>query len=814
VISEWKSEEFATAWNRAVGEAGDVFQQLIIKPYLAAALAARETPDGGETATAFYRLLASAAGLTEVDQIVAKVSQVLVPAESDREPLQVLDLGGGEGFVGRWLSPLCEGYTVIDVSQPLLRAGERKSAEHPRVRFIYGDLEDLGSAESLDHWLACCSTDEKASATSKGEPDLVLCLNVLDHLASPLPALTKLAKALSVRAKAAEMIVSTLNPQFFLSSANDVDRETGWTRVKMGPAGQTVEIVPRSWMAIEALFADAGFSVVSCDPIHISQYPRSVQKALIDAADLDAQPSHGPFILWRLSAIPAGQLLAWSDVKDLSLKSRVLTVLCKAVQHLAEDERPQIRRIHYDAGIPIARKSNLPPGLFVVASGEAEVRARGEVRQVFKQGEVFAELELGGDPFVGRFLYPVLAGPNGCDVLLIDKEAVERLMALPAQDTLARILYDILRERTSTYSFVYHRSTPTTRVTSARAGKRKGKRTRAAVDQPFNVRECETLARALLFAATMEGGKLQEHRGGSSGNDGLSVLILPEAMRRAVADEPVHSAKKEEGGASSGTPLRDMAKLFHALALVDAFDVATHRESTDETRRVCDQTFQRLIGVATTTLLLPRLRELVADPERLMLDVKKSFDQFDASRPPDWPHTSVAWSSLVESRLVETLSESVLELDAEARDFVTSLSEQIVRRYAVPLQEVRRAANRLVLNLAFVQLEFFKRKTPRFFVINDMYAVRRFATGSTGWADEFIARASASPYVRRGSNGEFSVPARAADSADEWRFVAYVKRFETYTTRLWRAGLDLRHTHDTFFDEPSLIEKAFEGLDN
>ena len=112
-----------------------------------------------------------------------------------------------------------------------------------------------------------------------------------------------------------------------------------------------------------------------------------------------------------------------------------------------------------------------------------------------------------------------------------------------------------------------------------------------------------------------------------------------------------------------------------------------------------------------------------------------------------------------------------------------------------------------MFNLAFAQHQVYRRKTRRFFVINDLYALRRIAIGTTDWVKEVEARAEASPYVslRRGSFIEASL---GTDKSDAWRLDAYLKRFHLFARTAWAANQDLRHSHDPFYDVPNLVARA------
>lgn len=88
--------------------------------------------------------------------------------------LNILDAGGGFGFMARKLADLGHNVTVVDISEDMLNLGIKELAENPvkgNLSFMKGALQDLQSILPMKKY------------------DLVLCHAVLEWLVDPHPAI-------------------------------------------------------------------------------------------------------------------------------------------------------------------------------------------------------------------------------------------------------------------------------------------------------------------------------------------------------------------------------------------------------------------------------------------------------------------------------------------------------------------------------------------------------------------------------------------------------------------------------------------------
>ena len=134
----------------------------------------------------------SAPGMRRSDARTAVVWEALEKILRDREPVAVLDVGGGTGGFAVRVAELGHRVTVVDPSPDALAILDRRSQEHSvadRVTGVQGDLATLDR---------CVEPDSI---------DVVLCHGVLEVVDGPAEALTALTATLR-RAGTLSLLVS------------------------------------------------------------------------------------------------------------------------------------------------------------------------------------------------------------------------------------------------------------------------------------------------------------------------------------------------------------------------------------------------------------------------------------------------------------------------------------------------------------------------------------------------------------------------------------------------------------------------------
>jgi 2-polyprenyl-3-methyl-5-hydroxy-6-metoxy-1,4-benzoquinol methylase len=794
--SDWERDSVATAWSAAVGDRGDIFQQLILKTWIAAVVRASSLAEREQVPKAFYDILAATlsdcqSGSIErcLDKMSAHLDDIVQSLGSEPK-LRVLDLGGGEGFIGRWLAPILSRYTVIDVSGKLIDLGRRKwVAADVGVEWLRGDFDDRSLAgeagAGFGGWLdglPGAPSDVSPGRWSASDFDIVLCTNVVDHLERPENFLRSLAVWLGAAAKRPALVLTTLNPDFFVGARPRTypSNAVAVQSVSLGPAGQQVSVYPRSWLQAEHLLSAAGFNICACETAPMSQYPPEVQKSFLELGRLEHAPAAGPFILWLLTTARHGTPLTAPELKELSVRFPFLRPLRQDLEKAASKLAGAVSRLHFGPDELIAYPSNPPHGIFIVEENAAQMEGRSGLRQIFGRGDAFGELETGEDIYVSRFLYPVRAGGNGCTVLRIEKHAFAYLLDHERVGTLGDAFYALLRDRVSTYSWVYHRSTYPEKETRK-------------ITEGVNHKECESLARILLFACTMEAGRLRRQIPPATEHDGISTLILLLKMRGAIEDAQV---------TSKSTAYRAAIQLFHALGIVDIYE-PTKARAVPFAQLFADSR-DRMLRMGARLILLPRLREACPDYiEKLDRVEEEEFVQRPRDASLNWPYPSLDWQLF--SKQIASLKEDELSLQNAptrfAKDFIDAIiSKDINANHHL----VRVAVYSFMYNMAFLSHEFYAREQTRFFVVHDLYFLRRIAMGGMGWENELRSRIAASSHMLEGK------VYNSLGSSEEWRVSAYLRRFECFVENYWASGSHVRHSHDSLLQDLGLVHKALE----
>ena len=331
--ADWEGRKVARAWSEAVGSDGDIFQRLMLKPFVVSVLLQRQlqrqagegfSPTFLPTIEEHYEslisgldgILVSAGCSAPLEDTIAKFESLVAENLSAVPKVRVLDIGGGEGFLGRWLAPFCERYTIVDISCDLIRYGiEKALGLSASIEFLHGDVTAIEAYDGLEEWLVDgCKSVWKHKGHDAREPhipcdyDLLVCANVIDHIESPEGLMRVLATSISDLESRPQLILVTLNPEFFFGESQwsamqkDPDMQDTVRTVYMGPSKQEVGIVPRSRVQLEETIRSAGFRIQTCLVTQISSYEACVQNALVLRGGLSHRSSSGPFILWCLGS--------------------------------------------------------------------------------------------------------------------------------------------------------------------------------------------------------------------------------------------------------------------------------------------------------------------------------------------------------------------------------------------------------------------------------------------------------------------------------------------------------------------------------
>ncbi len=201
MLEDWLDEKIAHAWSNAVSEYGDIFQQAIVKPFILGTLMAihkQRSLDSKNLGTISasaghntYWLLGTllskldpAAQECNQDILARAWAQSLEEHQPDLTGLRLLDLGGGEAYLGHWLADRGADVTSVDGCHLLVEMAEsrakRRRSRRGALRSLKGDLTDA-SPDHEPEWLrplprqGVCH-DAEAPTTRPAVYDAVVCI--------------------------------------------------------------------------------------------------------------------------------------------------------------------------------------------------------------------------------------------------------------------------------------------------------------------------------------------------------------------------------------------------------------------------------------------------------------------------------------------------------------------------------------------------------------------------------------------------------------------------------------------------------------
>ncbi len=443
--AEWEEPQLVEPWVRAMGARGDYWRQSLIHPLvlaLAERVAAGKDPFEPSVFEALRRSLA--AGAAE-------------PARLDG--VTVLDLGCGEGCLGRELCARGASYVGLDSSDPLLAIASQR-AQHSdsdspdragnggagaddgappgdgvgRARFLRAELEQ----------------DCARALAAAGVPDLVVGVVLLDHLVELTGFLSGLAAFARGLPGEVPLLFISLAPERFQPVEGEVARSGEHTfqqRALIESCQREVTVWQRSRRTCERLFRDAGLFVRRCEPLFFHR--EHTQAAPEQKDDASRRPV---FWAWLLSArhgvVPTAEPVTWPEDSDAAALRASIAVSGGAAPAAATGAastaaggpggslsvaggapRPP-RVFDFSAGSFVIRVHNMGGELYAVLEGAARMMDGSQELMTFRAGEVLGDLETpDASGQCGSFPFDVVACEGGCRVALFPEPTASIVLA-------------------------------------------------------------------------------------------------------------------------------------------------------------------------------------------------------------------------------------------------------------------------------------------------------------------------------------------------------------------------------------------------
>jgi trans-aconitate methyltransferase len=406
--SEWDEASLVEPWARAMGDHGDYWRQTLINP-LVVALAEAIAGGGDPFAVSAFEPLAR--------QLAPG------PPRSSLAGLSVVDLGCGEGCLGRLLTARGARYAGLDASEALLEVARRRDAEG-RASFTRVDLE-TGAAEALGRLPAA---------------SLVTAVVVLDHMAEVGSLLEAAGAWLADQPGEVPLLCITLAPERFDPPRTPPVRPGEVTlerRALVESCQREVVLWLRSRRSYERCFRDAGLFVRACEPLYFHRLHAEARPA--EREDVSRRPV---FWAWLLSARrrnqPAAETVQWPPDSDAAaLRASAAALPYGAGGARVYDFRP---------GEVIVRVHNMGGELFGVLSGAARMMDGAQELMTFRAGEVLGDLETpDASGQCGSFPFDVVASDEGCRVALFPEPIAAAVLA--SSRDLGSRFFRLLRDR-------------------------------------------------------------------------------------------------------------------------------------------------------------------------------------------------------------------------------------------------------------------------------------------------------------------------------------------------------------------------------
>jgi SAM-dependent methyltransferase len=425
-VKDWRKEKLIRAWLDHSGPFGDLYRQLLINPIVHGLLSSAHTHLSASPLTAALDdwLLHYAKSLgTGPKPTVDWYALWRQHRSRGQAPLQILDLGCGEAYRGRWLA--CKGvyYKGVDGSSKLL---EQSSSQ---AMGFETHCEDLDSEDALD----------RSWPDNRPPPDWVFLVTVLDHLEHPQRLLNDLAQRYS--AGDGKLLVITCNPRFYGQAPSR--GEPAIARIaSLPPKDGSVDVYFRSRTAMRRMFRDAGFNILDeLSPC----VPAAVERFFPDPGEDHYNPSVAPFHFWLLQAsstqrMPAtrDEVQAWFEqLPGRGAPVAATRLLLRSLLDKGLVEGSVYWR-HVAAGATLLQALNPGGRLFVVREGHFSLQSNPEEpdRLAFGPNDTFGEIETYAVGKERERVYSMTVRESGRDrwpakVLEIPSVVVQQLMEDP-----------------------------------------------------------------------------------------------------------------------------------------------------------------------------------------------------------------------------------------------------------------------------------------------------------------------------------------------------------------------------------------------
>lgn len=341
--------------------------------------------------------------------------------------LRVLDLGCGVGYRAGILTPMGATYYGVDYNADFIKFAQRqqKSTGAKFTQLDLDSLKDVSPVEAAEILKRCCDGEP---------PDLVLCINVIEHLEYPDSLLAATKVLLGDSYRSAMLFAMTNHQRYYQTYGTESPYEQKPETVPIiCLTGQRVPIHQRPRTHLASLLRDAGFVVAQEAFLSLPLGADAEVQRVYEAKPEDVNWGVAPFIASAATPLPTEQQPS-EDIRQRIKDHAVIKLLTNGSKQeaaLISTICEQGRVICLHKGERLLARHNMGGGLFVVLKGHLFVPHEPET--VFREGDLFGELEANHsqdlkNPRFGFYIHDVIAGDDDTGVFIIPESITSKLL--------------------------------------------------------------------------------------------------------------------------------------------------------------------------------------------------------------------------------------------------------------------------------------------------------------------------------------------------------------------------------------------------
>jgi CRP-like cAMP-binding protein/2-polyprenyl-3-methyl-5-hydroxy-6-metoxy-1,4-benzoquinol methylase len=563
--NNWEQKEIIQAWIEANNPYGDYWRMALVNPivlnYVRKLVKERNTDI---SQISFYESLAiQNKNLPSEEKQTDKYirwHEKLKKESLSLKDIKIFDLGCGEAYLSRLLSPFGVSYLGVDGSSEFQKFAS-KNAEHQKnkgnITILCGNLDGYGFIKNTEKKL-------KKDLDKFGIPDLALGIIILEHLENPLPLLCWLSHTLASTSRVNYALFVTLNADYHSCDFNNklnMKKDHGAEfslegEAKIQSANVPVDVIIRCRRKIERLFRDSNFRIIQYSPLFFSpaHYPHGFNNALKGIP---------PFDCYLVTPLPKPISLSKNELND------IFEILCeKSIIHAFSDSQKNKLKenllrcdiLEFSKNQIIIAQHNMGGDLYIVLEGAVELRHNKEVLAIFSCYELIGELEAEERGYEKYYIYPIFAGSEKVKVFRITHELFLDIVQ-SQYNTFEFNLFSNLRKRICGMN-----------IANIKLSKISDKKEEVAVNNPREdlidkyEEHIRLVSRTLLHGSEMEIQKFVRDPEGR-------ILLLP-------ADE-INSIMSKEKKGDGITTVNNVLKYLTHLNIIDAVPFSDLNLSAD-----------------------------------------------------------------------------------------------------------------------------------------------------------------------------------------------------------------------------------------